>query len=378
MPSPAAIYRIRYPTAVRIGVRKQAPLGYAFHYPVTTDLYPHLRDTFAALLAACEGRRVVVIGHARPDGDCIGSQVALCRLLRARGIDAVCCNPDAVPRRLAFLVTDTPFVALEAALAEGRAAIFVDCADRNRAGARFAEAFPRPLGNIDHHLSNPAFAEYNLVDTSSAAAAEILAGLAQDAGLPLDAATAMGLYTGISTDTGQFRFSATTERTFRLAAALVAAGADPARAGLELYERETFGKLQLLQRFLASLETCAEGRVCIGLLPEGIYGETGTTIEDSEGLVDYARAIDGVEIGAMVEMRDGAIKGSLRAKDAAYRVDRIAAQFGGGGHACAAGLNVKGESMDAFLIRLRAALITQVELASAARATATAQPSHRS
>src|SRR5690606_13953329 len=108
------------------------------------------------------------------------------------------------------------------------------------------------------------------------------------------------------------------ERTFRLAAALVAAGADPARMGLELYEQETFGKLQLLQRFLASLETLADGRVCIGLLPEGIYEETGTNTEDAEGLVDYARSVAGVEIGALLEVRGGAIKGSLRAKDAAY------------------------------------------------------------
>ena len=333
-------------------------------------LYPQLRDAFNALLAACAGRRVVVIGHARPDGDCIGSQVALARLLRSRGVDAVCCNPDPVPRRLEFLVpADMSFVPLETALGEARSAIFVDCADRNRASPRFAEAFPRPLGNIDHHLSNPNYAEFNLVDTPSAATAEILAGLVQDAELTLDPVIAMGLYTGIATDTGQFRFAATTERTFRLSAALVAAGANPALMGLELYERETFGKLQLLQRFLASLETCADGRVCIGLLPEGVYEQTGTNTEDAEGLVDYARAIDGVEIGALVEVRKGAIKGSLRAKHADYRVDQLAAKFNGGGHACAAGLNVKGESLELFLPRLRAALIAQVEAVNQARAT---------
>jgi len=333
-------------------------------------LYPQFHDAFARLLAACAGRRVAVLGHARPDGDCIGSQVALCRLLRARGVDAVCCNPDSVPRRLLFLVTDTPFVPLVTALSEDRVAIFVDCADRQRASARFAEAFPAPLGNIDHHLSNPGYAEFNLLDKTSAATAEILAGLMQDAAIEPDAATAMALYTGIATDTGQFRFAATTERTFRLAAALVAAGAAPAQVGFELYEQETFGKLQLLQRFLASLETCAEGRVCIGLLPEGIYAETGTDTEDTEGLVDYARALAGVEIGALIEIRDGVIKGSLRAKDATYRVDKIASQFGGGGHACAAGLNVKGESLESFLPRLRAALVAQVEAVSAGVANA--------
>ena len=310
---------------------------------------------------------MVVVGHARPDGDCIGSQVALARLLRARGIDAVCCNPDAVPRRLEFLVTDTPFVPLAVALSEERAAIFVDCADRNRATEAFAAAFPAPLGNIDHHLSNPGFAAINLVDTASAATAEILAGLARDVGMATDAATANALLTGIATDTGQFRFSATTARTFRLTADLVEAGANPAAMGLQLYERETFGKMQLLQRFLASLETFAGGRVCLGLLPDGIYAETGTSVEDTEGLVDYARSIEGVEIGVLVEVRGGAIKASLRAKDAVLRVDRLAALFGGGGHACAAGLNVKGEPLEHFLPRLRAALEAQIAAVAASR-----------
>lgn len=332
-----------------------------------TSLYPKFKDSFAGLLSACSGRRIVVVGHARPDGDCIGSQVAMARILIARGVDVVCCNPDVVPKRLEFLLGGTPFVSLETVLAEGRAAIFVDCADRKRASARFAEAFPKPLGNVDHHLSNPAYAEFNLIDTASAATAEILAGLVRDSGIALDPVMAMGLYTGIATDTGQFRFAATTERTFLLCAALIAGGADPARMGLELYERETFGKMQLLQRFLASFETFAEGRVCVGYLPEGIYRETGTDIEDTEGLVDYARSIEGVEIGVLIEVRDGLIKGSLRAKDSIYRVDQLAAAFGGGGHACAAGLNIKGESLESFLPRLRDALSRQIEAVAAAR-----------
>ncbi len=330
-------------------------------------LYPQLHSAFAKLRAGCIGKRVVVVGHARPDGDCIGSQVALARLLKLEGVDVVCANPDTVPLRLQFLLGDTPFVSLETAQAEQRVAIFVDCADRLRAGARFGDAFPAPLGNIDHHLSNPGYAEIDLIDTGSCATAEILAGLAQDSGLALDAITAMALFAGIATDTGQFRFPATSERTFRLVADLVAAGASPSVMGYELYERESFGKMQLVQRFLASLETCAGGRVCIGLLPEGIFAETGTTLEETEGLVDYARCIEGVEIGALVEVRPGAIKASLRAKNADFRVDRIAAQFGGGGHACAAGLNVKNESLDVFLPRLRAALTERVEAMAANR-----------
>ncbi len=324
-------------------------------------LYPQFKDTFARLLAAAVGRRVVVLGHARPDGDCIGSQIALARVLRALGVDAVCANPDPVPRRLRFLVSDTPFISLETAVADSRSAIYVDCADTRRATERFATAFPSPIACVDHHLSNTGFAEINVLDTDSCATGEILAGLFLDAGLPIDAATAMGLYTGIATDTGQFRFPATTRRTFLLAAELVARGADPARMGLELYEQESLGKLQLLQHFLASLELCCDGRVCIGIIPESIYEQTGTGPEDVEGVVDYARSIEGVQIGVFIEVRQGAIKASLRAKDAALRVDRIAADFNGGGHACAAGLNVKDEPLEIFLPRLKAALCAGVE-----------------
>jgi len=162
------------------------------------------------------------------------------------------------------------------------------------------------------------------------------------------------------TDTGQFRFNSTTRRTFMLAAELVELGASPADAGGEIYERESAGKLQLVQRFLSSFKMECGGRVCIGILPDGVFAQTGTTHEDTEGLVDYARAIDGVDIGVLIEERPGVIKASLRSKDPSYRVDQIAAQFNGGGHACAAGLNMKNMTLTEFRPRLLAALEAQI------------------
>jgi len=242
------------------------------------------------------------------------------------------------------------------ARSEQRAAVFVDCADHARGGERLKEKFVQPVGVVDHHLSNTGYAAVNLIDTAAAATCEILAGIFIDAGVIFDAQTAQALYTGILTDTGQFRFGATSRRCFVIAGELVSRGANPAEAGLELYERETAGKLQLLQRFLGSLRLECGGKVCIGTLPVGVFSETGTTVEDTEGLVDYARCIEGVEIGVLIEARpDGAVKASLRAKNPVYRVDRIAAQFNGGGHACAAGLNLKSGAED-FYPRLVAAL----------------------
>ncbi len=318
--------------------------------------YPEFAQPFAQLRAALAGRRVAVVGHARPDGDCIGAQVALARILAAAGHDTVCVNSDPVPRRLQFLVGDTPFLRTEALRPDGAAAVFVDCADHGRAGERLQALFPAPAANIDHHLSNTGYGAVNLVDSKSAATCEILAGLALDHGLAVDATAAQALYAGILTDTGQFRFASTSRRCFVLAGELVARGAAPAVAGDELYERESPGKLRLLQEFLASLRMECGGRVCLGTLSLGAFERTGTTAEDTEGLVDYARSIAGVEIGVLVEERPGgAIKASLRAREAAYRVDLVAAEFNGGGHACAAGLNLKTPTPD-FNARLLAAL----------------------
>lgn len=331
--------------------------------------YPEFYDRFAAFLRSLEGRRVVVISHARPDGDCVGSQVALTRVLRSLNIDAIAANPDPVPRRIQFTLGDTPLVGF-AQLPDGDfTAVYVDCADQGRAGEKFKTRFPAPFANIDHHVSNKGYAENNFIDVGSCATAEILAGLFIDHHLPIDAQSAQALYTGIATDTGQFRFHSTSRRTFLIAAELMARGAQPAEAAAELYERETPGKLDLLQRFLASLTYECGGRVCVGRLPDGIYKATGTSPEDAEGLVDYARGIDGVEIGVLIEEQAGAIKGSLRAKDPAYRMDRIAAEFNGGGHACAAGLNVKNTSLAEFQPRLTAVIAAQIAAVDALKKT---------
>lgn len=331
--------------------------------------YPEFSASFAQLAASLVGKKIAVIGHARPDGDCIGSQVALARALSALGHDVICVNPDPVPRRLQFLVSEMRFYRTDEVLGstEERAAIFVDCADHARAGERLKLRYPSPVAAIDHHLSNVGFAALNLIDSASAATCEILAGVLFDNGYPVDAQSAQALYTGLLTDTGQFRFTSTSRRSFLLAGELVARGAKPAEAGYQLYERETLGKLKLLQHFLASLKLECGGRICIGTLPPGIFEQTGSNGEDTEGLVDYARSIEGVDIGAMIEHRsDGTVKASLRAKEPAYRVDLAAGKFNGGGHACAAGLNLKSNTEN-FYARLVAVLSERIAAVDAER-----------
>jgi phosphoesterase RecJ-like protein len=332
--------------------------------------YPEFAGSFPLLLSSLAGRSVAVVGHARPDGDCIGSQVALARVLSARGSPSVCVNPDPVPRRLAYVTGGTTFLGTDQALLlpESTAAVFVDCADHARAGERLRARFARPVGAVDHHLSNGGFAEVNIVDSGSAAACEILAGVFLDAGITIDPGTATALYAGIVTDTGQFRYSSTSQRSFMLAGELVSRGASPSIAGYELFERESAGKLKLLQLFLTSLTMELGGRVCIGTLRAGVYAETGTTAEDTEGLVDFARCVDGVDVGVLVEEKpDGSFKASLRAKDPLCRLDLVAGLFGGGGHACAAGLNQKHGAAE-FRGRLLKALGERLRVVDAERA----------
>jgi len=313
--------------------------------------FPEHSPKFRQLLDGLRGRPIAVLGHLRPDGDCIGSQVALTRVLRALGHDAIAVNHDAVPRLLAEFVGDTPWRrAADYQPAANTAAVCVDCADLIRVGPRLREFFPKPFLAVDHHASNEGFAEHNFILPETAATAEVLAGLFFDEDLPLDAVTAQALYVGIATDTGQFRFPSTTPRVFQLCAQLTTRGADPGAAGQLLFERESLGKTRLLRTFLNSLRGEFNGRVCVGFLRDADFAETGAQREDTEGLVDYARAIEGVDIGVLLEERQQTLKGSLRAKKQRFALHRLAQRFGGGGHACAAGFNVN-EPLDKFYPR---------------------------
>lgn len=318
--------------------------------------YPEESARFAKALETLKGQKVAVLGHQRPDGDCIGSTVAVVRVLQALGIEAIGLNRDATPATLKAFVGDTPMALAKDFTPDGHIAVSVDCADFKRVGDRLNEHFPKVALNVDHHISNKLYGGENLVIATASATAEILAGFYFDNGYEIDAVTAQALYVGIATDTGQFRFPSTTADTFEIARRLCECGANPSVAAHELYEREGFAKIKLLQNFLNSLTMELDNRVCVGLIEDGVYEATGSTIDDSEGLVDYARSIDGVDIGVMIENRAGALKGSLRAKDPKYRVDQIAKQFGGGGHACAAGLNVENSSIKEFYPKLMAAI----------------------
>lgn len=329
---------------------------------------PQLSPAIDQALRGLPAGRIAVLGHVRPDGDCIGSQVALTRILRALGREAVAVNWHPVPTPCRPFVGDTPFVLGEGFDFAGHTVVSVDCADRKRFGKEFEPQVPAVELNLDHHVSNTRYARVNFVDDKAAATGELLAMAAFDNAWPLDAVTAQALYVGIATDTGQFRYNSTSLTTFELCRRLVELGADPAGAAASLYENERPAKIALLQRYLASFEHLCGGRACVGTLLRRDFVETGAEREDTEGLVEYARAIAGVEIGVLLEeMGPASMKGSFRAKDPAHRVDQLAARFNGGGHACAAGFNPETD-LASFRPLLRAALEEHFQQFDAPRA----------
>lgn len=304
-------------------------------------------ETFSSILNQLKGKQVAIFGHLRPDGDCVGSQVALCRVLRTQGIDAIAVNSHPAPRILQNFIQDTPFLTEKEFKSKDYISINVDCADEKRIGSTLAKRYPKPILNIDHHISNPSYGEHNIVEPTAAATAEILTGLFLDNNLPIDPISAEALYVGIATDTGQYLFPNTTSQVFSISAKLVDLGANPGKVGNLLYHRENFPKLALLQTFLASLKLECNDQVCIGFLEDADYEKTAALPEDTEGFVNYTRSLENIKIGAFIDNRQGNIKVSLRANNPSLKVDQIAKQFGGGGHACAAGLSST-EPIDIF------------------------------
>ncbi len=303
---------------------------------------------FAEAISKLNDLPVLVLGHRRPDGDCIGSQVALTRVLLELGKDARAVNQDPIPRTLQKFLGDTPFYFPDQIGSGNYQVITVDCADQQRVGDDLNNRFPEVAMNIDHHVSNTKYGMQNFILSDASATGEILAKFFFDSKYKVDKTTAEALYLGICTDTGQFCYSATNASVFEVCRKLCEAGASPSGIAHELYEKEKPGRIQLLQRFLASFKMEFDDRVCIGSILGNHYTETGTKPEDAENFVDYARSLDGVEIGVLLEERDGKIKGSFRAKDENFRVDLLAKEFNGGGHACAAGFNVEGVIEDFY------------------------------
>lgn len=282
--------------------------------------------------------KILIVGHMRPDGDCLGAGLALRRLVQNEGKSADLMYDSDLPQHYSFMEhfdcinkqTHDKYDLL----------IVVDCGDALRMGR-----YSKMLGKVksiqfDHHITNNGFADINFVNHKKSSTCEILA----DVLLPLgkvDSLMATYLYTGLSTDTGHFMHNNVTANVFEKAAMLMELGAQAYTTNKNLYRSTTKNKTKLIARAINSMKFLADDSICIISVRANDLAETGCVISDTEGLIDYAMNMKSVQIAACMSQQDEhKFKVSFRSKG--YNVSECAAVFGGGGHVQAAGCVVFG------------------------------------
>ena len=284
----------------------------------------------------------LVVAHVQPDGDAISSTVATAWLLGKLGKTYTMYNDGPVPSKLGYLWSSES-IATAASKPERKFknVITVDCADFGRCGTAtelFEEGYE--LLNVDHHPTNDGFGAVNLIDVHAAATVEILYDLIGLLKLVPDEAAATAIYTGLMTDTGGFRYSNTSAKVMEIASSLLRAGANGPFLAETLLERMTMGQMRMIQKALTRLEFSPDQRIGWLWVTGDDLSETGASNEDLEGLVNYPRNVEGVEVGILFKQNaPDSVKISLRSAGA-VDVAAVAQQFGGGGHVRAAGCRV--------------------------------------
>ena len=291
-----------------------------------------------------EHERFAVLSHIRPDGDALGSQLALALSLQQLGKKVRVWNEDGMLEKYSFLpradlLTKPPHTGEDVDVA-----IALDTAIQNRLGTAFAAV--RSTGiwiNIDHHLSNPGYGDLVYVDPTAPATGQIIFDLIKNQGFPFNREIAENLYAAISTDTGSFQYPKTSARTFEIAAELVCTGINVGRLSQQLYENYPRRRVELLRELLRTMRFERGGRVASFSLTLKTAAELQVLPEDNEGLIDHLRAIRGVIVAVFFEeLADGKVRVSMRSKSDAVDVCAICQKFGGGGHTLAAGARVRG------------------------------------
>ncbi len=304
------------------------------------------RSNRELVLAELRGaEKFVVVAHERPDGDALGSLIAMQEILTAIGKDSLMfIDPSDFPLPYEYSFLPLPeLIEAPPPDVEERTIIFLDCGNVERTSA---EAFQRPgahIINIDHHHDNTRFGTVNYVLPTASCAAEIVWDLMHGLGVTPNLTIAEALYVGLITDTGKFMYENTGPRAHVMAAELIETGIDVHDIYRRVYEDVPAGKLALLARGLAKVERYDDGRLTVSALSVDDFSQTGAEENYSEGVVDHLRALRGTAVAALVRERqlngDGRSehKVSLRASDDRVDVSRIARAQGGGGHRAAAG-----------------------------------------
>jgi phosphoesterase RecJ-like protein len=290
-------------------------------------------------------QRFLVTTHINPDGDGIGSGVALAKHLIYLGKEAVMVSPDPLPERYRFLDPDKKVLTYDPNHLEEKEVFFVlDTSELSRLGKMKNVISERKeqVISIDHHPFRDHFAMIHVVDEKAFATGELVYDLILSMNGQLTKPIAEALYVSILTDTGFIRYGRKPHQVHAVVLELLKTGIDPTWVSERLFESDSPRRLQLLGKILSQLEMGFENRVCSLEVTQKLMKEFGTRQEDLDGIVDYTRNVEGVEVGAMfTELGKGWVKVSLRSKRA-IDVNKLAVKLGGGGHSRASGLLMKG------------------------------------
>ncbi len=294
--------------------------------------------------------RILIASHAEPDGDCLGSLVALGLALSKLDKTTTLFNPSPIPAVYRFLPGVELIVTQINETEPYDLAIILDCGDIVRIGEDSSVVDQIPIVvNIDHHASNTGFGHLQLIDTDACATAEIIYRLIKALEIPFDKAIATSIYLGILTDTGSFRFSNTNPAAFAISKTMTDMGVEPHAVAQHVFGTYSLGRIKLLNMALNSIEISENGKLSLMTVSRSMLNATGTSTEDIDGLINYARRIEDVKVAALIhEIKNGAGKFtnmnryhvSLRS-DSSVDVAKIASKFGGGGHTSAAGFQIE-------------------------------------
>ena len=303
--------------------------------------------------------RFVLTTHVKPDGDGLGSEMALWHALTSLHKDALIVNASPVPRLYAFLDPEGERIRVhsdreDAAILDADVILILDISDTHRLGS-VGPVVDRSRALricIDHHASPELETELSLLDPGASATGELIFEVLRQAEVPLTPEIAGALYTAILADTGCFRYSNTSAKAHAIAAELLRAGVDHQDISGHIYESNSWGKTLLFARAVGSLRSECDGRIAWMRIPQSLFAETGAEPADTEGLVEFPRNTRRVSVSVLfVEQPDGTIKVSFRSKPDTS-VDDLAARFGGGGHRNAAAAVVSGSTLDETIGRV--------------------------
>jgi len=291
----------------------------------------------------------VITSHTNPEGDALGSELALAALLKKLGKNAIIINEDDVPVSYQFLPG-------EEAIKKFRygpkrqvffdCLIFIDCSDARRTGEVYRiNTGSKPVLNIDHHISNEKFGDVNWVEPHASSCAEMVYRLYKKMRVPLTSEAALCLYTGMMSDTGSFRYSNTRSSTHKAVAELLACGVDTVQVYKNVYENIPFEDMKLLLKLLPGIHREMDGKIVWFQIPHNLLRNKKLTFDLTEELLSFARAIKGIEVCVLFKENLGVVNEvriNLRSQGKAD-VNKIASLFGGGGHRTASGATIHGQ-----------------------------------